>query len=414
MIIDYSISSYSLAPFEYGYRHIGLAITNQLPFEILGLLERVGHFVLGLLLCIPVLGHLVALADYYLNDRVRILYLHDELPYHRGMAHGQFFKKEIQLIYALVRLMAETQIARRGRDFFERAVEEFQQSLDHDILTEMQGLSEGSEVPLDQIFQAHAYVDIFAGTYGCSAVASTFAENGAPLGRVACTNHFFGGEPNADSAQRYATLTTGRLAPTVESHMGLLSQTVRNDTIQSIVFDLQTDELVYSAAWSQAACKTYTRMRPFEGERPPPLPSSGGSRHTFIARNLDWPWQVLAPYTTVLVNGSTRNKNEFINISFPGFIGVLTGVNRSGVALACCQAGSERSGAGLPNTLLFRQLLERASSTDEAIEELTKTRAGSSMNLLIASPAKIARVELHPERSCSLISGGFINVIKEI
>ena len=423
MIIDYSTQSYSSSilyanvPFEYGSKHIILAFSGEIPWEVLGLAERIVHFVLGVLESIPVLGHLVALADYFLNNRVSVLYLHNPDPYERGLAQGQFFKHEILIVYALVRHMIQAQIESKGLPFFEKSINEFQQALTDPLLEEMQGISDATGVPLSEIFQAHVYIDVFAGTYGCSTVASIFEEGKAST-RTATTNHYLawellpqGEHPQIDeSRMRKQTLIQIPLEPNINSHLAALKEVSKQETIQSIVFDLQTQDLAYSASWFNAAHKTPTYANFSQGAEVP-----ASRRHVFLAHTLDWPWIALAPYTTLVVNGSTENRNGFVNFTFPGFIGVLAGVNHKGIGLACSQCGDERDEMGRPNTLLFRHLLEETNSIDEALSELATIKSGSSMNLIIASAEKVANIELRPNLSQpDPFTGGFFRILNTI
>jgi acyl-CoA:6-aminopenicillanic acid acyl transferase len=89
----------------------------------------------------------------------------------------------------------------------------------------------------------------------------------------------------------------------------------------------------------------------------------------------------------------------FLSVGWPGFVGAVTGVNRAGLSLACLTStvnGETPNGLALP--LLYRQILERAGSLDDAERLLRDTRRTIGNNLLIASAAEDdARVfELSP------------------
>jgi predicted choloylglycine hydrolase len=122
------------------------------------------------------------------------------------------------------------------------------------------------------------------------------------------------------------------------------------------------------------------------------------NKEIFAAFNLDWPWPVLSPYFVPVSFKSHDGKKEFVNLTVPGYLGVLRGMNEDGVVVGCCQAGHSRQN-GLPVTLLFRDLLENSATAAEAERRLQELRPASSMNLIIAGKDGIFSVELDPHRS---------------
>ena len=74
----------------------------------------------------------------------------------------------------------------------------------------------------------------------------------------------------------------------------------------------------------------------------------------------------------------TRAKRSWptVTISWPGLIGALSGMNEHGLALTNMEVTRDGATAprAMPYTLLYRTLLERCKTVDEAIAELRKVR----------------------------------------
>lgn len=403
MKIDYSLPSYSTyylcadANVRLGSRHIQLALS---PLPINGLydiLERIYHLVLGCLECLPGAGHALSIVDYYLNKDVTIIYLNEANPYERGCTLGRTLKNEIQTIYSLVgRRIAEmrSQSWNQNGLSFDDMVHGLQQHLPDHVMHEMEGIATGAGVELHEVFQVHAFLDIFAGQYGCSAVASS--TNDTSLQRITTTNHFKNDHSAGDSMVRKILLDRFALSESVSSHQNALYQVDRPDTIQSIVFDLNEREVHLSTAWNDAAGAMYRRFSFFQNTQT--QQTTPQAPRVKLARNLDWPWFFLAPYTILVVTDPGAGRRKFVNVTFPGFVGTFSGMNEDGVAVACCQAGRTKQADGIPVTLLFRDVLERARSTDQAEDILSQAQPGSSMNLTVAGLDGAMGIELDPAR----------------
>lgn len=395
MKIDTSIpndSIYSLyldLNIRYGARHIALSFCSLLSIE-----ERVYHFIIGLLEMIPGLGHLMAYSEALFCDRIKLLILDADTPYGRGLQHGQALKSEIKIIYSLVlNLINERRNDPEQSVNFERKVETLQSYLSDDILAEMQGLAKGADVELEDVFSVHAFLDIYAGEYGCSVLAARF-EGDHVAQRIATTNHFaydvYRDDAPLDSMDRERVLNSFPISST--NHIKALEEVNRVDTIQSIVFNSTTLEIEIASAWGSSATanfKKFPREKCFPNSNP-----VQNNHEVKLGRNLDWPWKALGPYTVVILT-EAQNKQRFANITFPGYMGCLSGMNESGVALACCQAGNT-SGDGLLVTLLFRKILEEATSAQEAIGVISENSSASSMNLTISDPHEVLAVEINP------------------
>lgn len=114
------------------------------------------------------------------------------------------------------------------------------------------------------------------------------------------------------------------------------------------------------------------------------------------ARNLDYPL-----FTDVLVNFQTLLVMEpeggvpLASLAWPGYIGVCTGLNRAGVALAQLASMSrDTTLKGLPAALRFRQALEEGR-TAAAVTDLVLGEPGTiGNNLLLCDPRQALVLEL--------------------
>lgn len=118
-----------------------------------------------------------------------------------------------------------------------------------------------------------------------------------------------------------------------------------------------------------------------------------------LARNLDFPGQgYLAEYSLVVV-ARPAGKRAFVSVSWPGLVGVLSGMN-DGVALAVMVV-HETTGAraGVPFQLAFRRALEQAGDAAGVEAALRAMPLTVTNNLMVVDRGGAARVlELHPDR----------------
>jgi isopenicillin-N N-acyltransferase-like protein len=120
-----------------------------------------------------------------------------------------------------------------------------------------------------------------------------------------------------------------------------------------------------------------------------------------FARNLDFPSFNIADKASVLfVVKPADGRHGFVHIGWPGLIGVLSGMNEHGLALANMEVTrNARPPTAMPYTLLYRTLLERCRTVDEAIALLQATPKQTANNLMLMDAAgRRAVVEIYPER----------------
>ncbi|MGD0463145.1 MAG: C45 family peptidase [Tepidisphaeraceae bacterium] len=107
-----------------------------------------------------------------------------------------------------------------------------------------------------------------------------------------------------------------------------------------------------------------------------------------FGRNLDFPsLGVLNKHSTLFIYHPT-GRNQFAAIGWPGMIGVVSGMNEYGLCLACMEVPRRvRLPTAMPYTLLYRTILERCRTVDEAIDLLQRTPRQTANNLMLMDAA---------------------------
>ena len=120
-----------------------------------------------------------------------------------------------------------------------------------------------------------------------------------------------------------------------------------------------------------------------------------------FGRNLDFPsFDVADKATVVLVQRPGDGRNGFAAVGWPGMIGVLSGMNEHGLALANMEVKrTMRLPSAMPYILLYRTVLERCATVDEAVALLERTPRQTANNLMLMDAAgSRAVVEITPEK----------------
>lgn len=115
------------------------------------------------------------------------------------------------------------------------------------------------------------------------------------------------------------------------------------------------------------------------------LPAAAAPDHVArFGRNLDFPsLNVADKYSTVFIY-HPQGRYSFASIGWPGMVGVLSGMNEHGLALANMEISRlPRLPAAMPYTLLYRQVLERCRTVAEAIDLIERTPRQTSNNLML-------------------------------
>jgi hypothetical protein len=129
----------------------------------------------------------------------------------------------------------------------------------------------------------------------------------------------------------------------------------------------------------------------------PPAGSNDGIPR--MGRNLDFMSFDIADKQTVILVYHPTAKHAFASIAWPGMIGVLSGMNDQGLCLANMEVDrGSRWPCALPYTLLYRSILEKCSTVDEAIALLQNTPRQTANNLMLIDAAgNRAVAEITPE-----------------
>jgi isopenicillin-N N-acyltransferase like protein len=131
-------------------------------------------------------------------------------------------------------------------------------------------------------------------------------------------------------------------------------------------------------------------------------PERSATGHAFMGRNLDFPTMgYLQDYTLVTVYKPT-GKHAFVSIGFPGMIGIISGMNDAGLALAVLEVynskdGSARYQNGQPYAMTYRRMLEECTTIEEAIKLLEGTKRTTMCNLAVCDKNAGGILEITPK-----------------
>jgi isopenicillin-N N-acyltransferase like protein len=116
-------------------------------------------------------------------------------------------------------------------------------------------------------------------------------------------------------------------------------------------------------------------------------------------RNLDFPSMGVADTLSVVLVVRPEGRYGFAAVTWPGLIGVLSGMNEHGLTLSNMEVNRPRRlPTAMPYTLLYRMVLEQARTVEEAIELLERTpRQSANTIMLMDAEGDRAVVEITPE-----------------
>lgn len=120
------------------------------------------------------------------------------------------------------------------------------------------------------------------------------------------------------------------------------------------------------------------------------------------SRNLDWgrgEEGLFGKYTTIRIC-KPKEGFPFVSISYPGFSGVLTGMNIQGLTLGFNYSMCEdNDSSGLPITILLQKALSNSSDLKTAVKTITSAKRTGGFNILLTSwkdnQAKVVEVSAH-------------------
>lgn len=132
--------------------------------------------------------------------------------------------------------------------------------------------------------------------------------------------------------------------------------------------------------------------------------AAGGSRTEqgayLMGRNLDYPLFVeeLAQLQTLFILAPDAGLG-LASLAWPGYLGVCTGINQAGVALAQLSSMSrDRTLKGIPAALRFRQALAAGDTVPAVAARVLQLPGTIGNNLLLCDPREAAVVELSARR----------------
>ena len=119
-----------------------------------------------------------------------------------------------------------------------------------------------------------------------------------------------------------------------------------------------------------------------------------------FGRNLDFPSFDVADKLSVVQVYRPAGRHSFMAVGWPGMVGVLSGMNEHGLALANMEVTrGMRLPTAMPYILLYRTVLEQCRTTEEAVDLLRRTPRQSANNLMLMDAAgDRAVVEITPEK----------------
>jgi predicted choloylglycine hydrolase len=129
-------------------------------------------------------------------------------------------------------------------------------------------------------------------------------------------------------------------------------------------------------------------------------PGRTSNGNLLFGRNLDYYAFGIASKLNMVVVYHPQNGNKFVSFSFVGLVGVLSGMNEKGLALAnmlSFNSKHEKTRDGTPSMLLYRMLLEECSTVGKSVKMLQEKKRIFNNNLMICdSQANACLAEITP------------------
>jgi isopenicillin-N N-acyltransferase like protein len=133
-------------------------------------------------------------------------------------------------------------------------------------------------------------------------------------------------------------------------------------------------------------------------------PSRSATGGTLLGRNLDYPALSYAHEYSLVTVYRPAGKKAFVSIGFPGLVGVLSGMNESGLALGVLEVFQSQWFTrrlvlgGIPYAVCFRTILETCDTVEEAKARLEQLPRTTIFNLAVADTKRVAVFEVTPRR----------------
>lgn len=122
-----------------------------------------------------------------------------------------------------------------------------------------------------------------------------------------------------------------------------------------------------------------------------------------FGRNFDFPPMGVIPEYSLVTVYRPNGKHAFAAVGFPGLIGVVSGINDAGLALATLDVYATADGSaffdpsGTPLMFCYRRVLEECTTVEEAERLLRAIKPTTRMNLAVCDENGGAVFELTPK-----------------
>ena len=131
-------------------------------------------------------------------------------------------------------------------------------------------------------------------------------------------------------------------------------------------------------------------------------PERSASGEMLFGRNFDVPAYGSLNRLVLVVVCRPANRHAFASVTWPGIVGVLSGMNDAGLAIACLDSGPSKDDSpafclGTPLSLTFRRILEECSNIDEAQKLLAAAKRTTWMNLAACDRQRAVVFEITPK-----------------
>ncbi|HEX5136286.1 MAG TPA: C45 family peptidase [Planctomycetota bacterium] len=119
----------------------------------------------------------------------------------------------------------------------------------------------------------------------------------------------------------------------------------------------------------------------------------------YFGRNLDFPGRNILQRMTVVIVWSPEGGAQLAAVTWPGMIGVLSGMNAEGVSGATMLVHKGRPRRpGIPYLMMYRQALAAAHKKDDVYAEISKAKRTSCNNFMVVDATGASEViEFDPE-----------------
>jgi predicted choloylglycine hydrolase len=125
--------------------------------------------------------------------------------------------------------------------------------------------------------------------------------------------------------------------------------------------------------------------------------AAGGT--LLFGRNLDFPPEGILEKHSVVIDYAPAKGRRFVAVTWPGLVGVLSGMNRDGLCAANLLASAPAPSLdGCPYTFLLRDVMEGAGTVEEALAILRKARRTTANSIMLAEATGAAVAEATHEK----------------